>query len=198
MKTSAIYTLPVTLLALLFLITLTTAQELGPELRPSPDGQELVCWFDHDAGSFVGTIRSILVRSKSDPDMPLFSFAGTSRSTNAAWNSVSTRCVIVNEVDRGRMLVWLVYKEKSGKWHERLLDVIAPIEAAFLKARGDRDLPMFQVHLEKIEWISDTQLRFHVWANGNEPDLASSGTYQVDINAELADAKPTMKRAPIK
>ena len=198
MKTSVTYMLPVTFLALLFSITRTTAQELGPELRSSPDGRDLVCWFDHDAGALIGKTRSILVRSKSDPDMPLFSFAGTSRSTDAAWNSISTRCVIVNEVDWERTLVWLVYKDKSGKWQERLLNVMAPIEAAYRQAIGNKDHPGFRVHVDKMEWISDTQLRFFVWSNRNDPDLASSGTYQVDINTELPDVKPTMTRVPIK
>lgn len=198
MKTSATYRLPLTLLALLLSNTLATAGERRPELRSSPDGQAFVCWFDHHGDAPVGETRSILLRSESDPDMPVFSFVGFSRFTDAAWNSASTRCVIVNEVDWERTLVWLVCKDESGKWHERRLDVVAPIKAVYHQAIGNKDHPGFRLHLDKSEWISGTQLRFSVRSNGNDPDLDSSGTYQVEINAELPDAKPTMTKVSFK
>jgi hypothetical protein len=189
----------ITTLGLLVVVlssTLARAQELAREIRRSPDGRHFVGWFDHDAGAPFGMTRSVVFRSTSDSGADIFSFVGTSRFTDAAWNPASTRCVITNEVNWEKTFVWLVYEDKSDKWLSRKLDVLAPMEAAYRRAIGDKDLPGFRLHLDKIEWLSDTQARFLVWSNLNDPKLVSSGRYLVTIDTKVPEAAPTMIKIP--
>jgi hypothetical protein len=168
------------------------AEDSTREIRRSPDGHQFVAWFDHDAGAPIGIARCIILRDEFDSDATLFSFVGPSRFTNAAWSPSSTRCVITNEVDWERTLVWVIYKDRADKWLSRKLDVLAPVEAAYRQAIGDKDSPGFRAHLDKIEWLSGTRVRFLVWSNLNDPKLASSGRYWVMIDTQSPDAKPEM------
>lgn len=55
---------------------------------------------------------------------------------------------------------------------------------------------MFRPYLDKIEWQSDTQVRFLVWSNLNDPKLASSGKYWVTMDTEAPEAALTMIKIP--
>ncbi|WP_265595002.1 hypothetical protein [Haloferula sp. BvORR071] len=166
----------------------------GEQASWSPDGRIVAAWFDHDGGKPFGVTRSIAVRDSSDPDSTLFSFVGTSRSTQAAWNANSTACVVANEVNWEKALVWLVSKDDKGQWRSRELGVIAPLEAAYRRSIGEKDHPGFRVHVEKIEWHTGSELRFLVWANGHNPELASSGNYQVSFDIGKPGAEPVVEK----
>ncbi len=160
----------------------------------SPDGRLCVAWFDHDSGEPLGTTRSIALRDPSDPDNTLFSFVGTSRSTQAAWNEKSTACVIANELSWEKTQVWLVAKDDKGQWQSRELKVLAPLEAAYRSSIGDKDHPGFRAHVEKIEWLEGTQLRFVISANGQDPQLSYAGTYQVSFDTAKPGAEPVAEK----
>lgn len=166
----------------------------GNQICWSPDGRLCAAWFDHEAGEPLGATRSIVLRDPSDSDNTLFSFVGASRSTQAAWNASSTACVIANEVSWEKTLVWLVSKDDTRRWQSRELNVVAPLEAAYRRAIGEKDHPGFRVHVEKIEWLAGTQLRFLVRANGNDPELASSGSYQVSFDLAKPGAEPVVEK----
>ena len=167
-----------------------SSSELPGEAHWSPDKLLFAAWFDHNGGKPLGVTRSIVLRSASDPDTTLFSYVGPSRSTRAAWNSTSTACVIAQEVNWEKTMVWLVSKDTKDQWQPHELKVIAPIEVAYRRAIGDKDHPGFRVHLEKIEWLTGTQVQFHVAANRHDSPLASSGTWQVSVDTGKPDAEP--------
>lgn len=166
----------------------------GKQLCWSPDGRLLAAWFDHDGGEPLGATRSIVLRDESNSDNTLFSFVGVSRSTQAAWNANSTACLIANELSWEKTLVWLVTKDDKGQWRSRELKVLAPLEAAYRRSIGDKDHPGFRAHVEKIEWLEGTQLRFVVSANGQDPQLSYAGTYQVSFDTGKPGAEPVAEK----
>ena len=103
------------LVAVFLSSTLGSAQEPAREIRRSPDGRYYVGWFDHDAGAPFGIIRPVVVRSASDPH-DIFSFVSVPRSTDAAWNAASTRCVIADAPDNGGLTTWLIYQKTPQGW----------------------------------------------------------------------------------
>lgn len=169
----------------------------GPQSAPStlfsPDHAHYVAWSDVEAGTPIGLIRPVVVRHAGGQEN-LFSFVTIpGQATQAAWNSASTRCVITDQPDNGYANAWLIYKEGADKWLWRRLDPLAPLEADHLRALGGRAL--FRPFLDKIEWLSDTKLRFLVRCNLNNPELTSSGRYWATIDVQTQDAVPQITKA---
>src|SRR5687767_1534447 len=120
------------LFAVLISSVLATAQEPVREIRRSPDGRYFVGWFDYDAGAPFGLIRPIVVRSSSD-FYDIFSFVSVPRSTDAAWNAASTKCVIADAPDNGGPKTWLVYQKTPQEWASREIEPFATLYEAFRK-----------------------------------------------------------------
>ena len=161
----------------------------------SPDRQCYVAWFDAHSASPIGEVRPVIFRRVNDSE-DLFSFVTIpGQATQAAWNSASTRCVIGDQPDNGSIFVRLVYKEKPDRWLWKKIDPLAPIYAAYLHAMGGKDIPLFRPYLDKVEWLTDTQVRFLIGCNlgGHEPK-AVAGRYYVTIDFQTPDQAPAMKK----
>jgi hypothetical protein len=168
----------------------------GAAVCHSPDKKHYVGWFDtEESGLPAKTLRSVVVCSSDW--MPLFSFVTLpGQRTQAAWNSTSTHCVISDQPDNGGATVWLVYKKPEEEWQSRKLDPLQPLWVAHKEALKDRDTPLFRPFIEKVEWLSDTQVRFLIWSNLNNPSLATSGKYHVTIDVSSATAEPVVSKIP--
>jgi hypothetical protein len=133
------------------------------EVRKSPDGLFYVGWFDLDAGEPFGIIRPVVVRSATDLQ-DIFSFVSTPRDTKAAWNPASNRCVIADAPDNGGPKVWLVYQKSLDEWAHREIEPFATIYTSFRKTDPDVHY-LFRPSILKIEWLSDTRVRFRGYCN---------------------------------
>lgn len=182
--------------------TPTTLKTGGPQPFESvlyaPDHQHYVAWFDSRPGPVLGEARTVVFRAtlsaRDDDASDYFSFATAPAWTQAAWNSASTSCVITDQPDNGSVFAWLISTDKSHKWSTRKIDPLVPVYAAYKQAMGEKDLPMFRPALDRIEWLSDTRVRFLIWSNLNDPKLASSGRFWVTIDTLSPQAESTMER----
>lgn len=167
------------------LMQVSAYQPVAPpvrEIRPSPDGKFFVAWLDHDAGPPIGEIRSIILRYTTDQES-LFSFVSSPRYTDAAWNPSSTRCVIADAPDNGGPRTWLVSKPPEGQddWVARKIDPFAAVYKAFRQADPEV-YHLFRPSFLKIEWLSETKVRFRGFCN--------TGTYQLTVDATAPDKEP--------
>ncbi len=171
------------LLAAILTNPFAMAQDNAREIRRSPDGRFYGGWFDHDAGAPFGIIRPIVVRSTTGV-YDIFSFVSVPRSTDAAWNAASTRCVIADAPDNGGPNTWLVYRRGPDQWASRELDPFAPLYEAFLKA--DPGAQLFRPSILKITWLSNTEVRFRGYCN--------TGTYLITMDTAAPEKLPETKK----
>ena len=151
------------LLATVLSLSAAGAEDDVREIRKSPDGLFYVGWFDHDAGPSFGIIRPVMVRSAGGIH-DIFSFVSTPRDTKAAWNAASNRCVIADAPDNGGPKVWVVYQKNPGEWAHREIEPFATIYTAFRKTDPEVH-QLFRPAILKIEWLSDTKVRFRGYCN---------------------------------
>jgi hypothetical protein len=164
--------------------TLASAQEPAREIRRSPDGRYYVGWFDHDAGAPFGIIRPVVVRSASDP-YDIFSFVSVPRSTDAAWNAASTRCVIADAPDNGGPKTWLIYQKTPWEWASIKIEPFATLYEAFRKSDPGVD-HLFRPSILKIEWLSDSKVRFRGYCN--------IGTYLITMDTASPNKPPETQK----
>lgn len=172
------------LVAVVLSSTLAGAQDPAREIRRSPDGRYYVGWFDYDAGPPFGIIRPVVVRSASDP-YDIFSFVSVSRSTDAAWNAASTRCVIADAPDNGGPKTWLVYQKTPQEWVTVKIDPFETLYAAFRKTDPEMD-HLFRPSILKIEWLSDSKVRFRGYCN--------IGTYLITMDTASPSKSPETQK----
>lgn len=158
------------------------------EILPSPDGRFFVAWLDHDEGPPIGEIRSIFLRSATDQET-LFSFVSSPRDTRAAWNPSSTCCVIADAPDNGGPRTWLVSKppENEDGWKASRIEPFAELEQAHLRADPEVH-HLFRPSFSKIEWLSDTKVRFRARCN--------SGNYLLTMDVASADKATKVEKLP--
>jgi hypothetical protein len=155
---------------------LAHADEAVREIRHSPNGKYLVAWFDQDTGEPLRHMRSVVLCA-SDDSAPLYSFVTNPRYTDAAWNPSSNRCIIADAPDNGGPIIWLLLKTGDGTWRPVQLDPFASLEKDFYSK--PRTSTLFRPSLLKIEWLSDTKVRFRGYCN--------SGTYLMTMDAAAPD-----------
>lgn len=172
------------LLLLAFSATLSSAQDLAREIRRSPDGRYFAGWFDRDAGDPFGLVRVVVVRSATDP-ASLFSFVSSPRSTQAAWNAASTQCAVVDAPDNGGPKVWLVYRKDPQEWAVREVEPFATLYEEFRKSDPEVRR-LFRPSISKINWITDTQVRFRGYCN--------TGTYLITIDTAAPKQPPALEK----
>jgi hypothetical protein len=136
----------------------------GPKckVRHSPDKKHLVAWFDQDVGQPLRDMRSVVLCA-SDDSAPIFSFVSIPRYTEAAWNPSSDRCIIADAPDNAGPVIWLLQKNSRGDWNPGLLEPFASLEKEFYDKPAQTSL--FRPSLLKIEWLSDTKIRFRGYCN---------------------------------
>lgn len=156
------------------------------EIRQSPDGKSFVAWVDRDFGPPVGEIRSVILRVVSGGGMP-FSLVTYPRHTWAAWNSSSTRCVIADAPDNGGPTTWLVVKDSSPDgWSVRKIEPFAALATDYYRQHPGGS-PPYRPWYRKIEWISDTQIRFDFTHNNRARHLI---TFDTDAPNKAPVTKP--------
>lgn len=158
------------------------------EFRQSPDKKHLVAWFDQNVGKPLGEMRSVVLCA-SDDAAPLFSFVSVPRYTDAAWNPSSDRCIIADAPDNGGPVVWLVQKNSRGDWSPGQLDPFASLAADFYSQQSDGKQPrstLFRPSLLKIEWLTDTKIRFRGYCN--------LGTYLMTMDTASPDTAAKVER----
>lgn len=166
------------------LCTLTSAPEPTREIRRSPDSRYFVGWFDYDAGSPIGLIRPVVVRSASDP-FDIFSFVSVPRYTDAAWNAASTQCVIADAPDNGGPKTWLVYQKTPQEWATRELEPFATLYEAFRKTDPEvRHL--FRPSILRITWLSESRVQFRSYCN--------TGTYMITMDTSAPKDPPAIMK----
>ena len=167
-----------------FLAASAVADDRVRETRPSPDGRYFVGWFDYDAGEPFVLVRTIVMRSVSNP-YNIFSLVSLPRYTDAAWNAASNRCVIADAPNNGGPRTWLIYQKTSEEWATRELDPFATLETAFRKTDPEvRHL--FRPSILKMTWLSDTQLRLRGYCN--------TGTYFITLDTAAPKQPPKTKK----
>ncbi|MEZ0274961.1 MAG: hypothetical protein ACAH88_08655 [Roseimicrobium sp.] len=152
------------------------AAEPVREFRKSPDGKYLVAWFDQNVGEPLGDMRSVVLCA-SDDSAPLFSFVSMPRYTDAAWNPSSNRCIIADAPDNAGPVIWLLVRTGNGSWNPAEIKPFASLEKEFYSKPPTSTL--FRPSLLKIEWLSDTKIRFRGYCN--------SGTYLMTMDAAEPD-----------
>ena len=175
--------LPLIVSILTLLGQFTRAEAGEREIRLSPDGLYFVGWYDHDAGKPFGEVRSIILRSLSDP-YGIFSVASVPRATDAEWNPTSTHCVIADAPDNGGPNTWLIYRKKDDQWASLKLDPFKGLYAEFTKTPHGAQL--FRPSILKVNWVSDTTVSFHAYCN--------LGTYLITVDTKQADKNPISKK----
>ena len=165
--------LPLIVSTLTLLSTFVRAEEGAREVRLSPDGRYFIGWYDHDAGRPFGVVRPIVLRSVSDP-YDIFSIVSVPRSTDAKWNTTSTRCVIADAPDNGGPNTWLVFRKNESEWTSMKLDPFKDLYAQFSKTPHGATL--FRPSILKIRWISETVVSFHAYCN--------LGTYMITLDTK--------------
>ncbi|RBP44456.1 hypothetical protein DES53_104277 [Roseimicrobium gellanilyticum] len=144
------------------------------EIRHSPDKKYLVAWFDQDVGEPLRDMRSVVLCA-SDDSAPLFSFVSNPRYTDAAWNASSNLCIIADAPDNGGPVIWLLRMNEKGDWQPEVLDPFASLSKEFY------DIPdrasLFRPSLLKIEWLSETKVRFRGYCN--------LGTYFMTVDTTM-------------
>jgi hypothetical protein len=168
---------------LTLLSSFTRAEEGAREIRLSPDGHYFVGWYDHDAGKPFGVVRPIMLRSVSDA-YDIFSVVSVPRTTDAAWNPTSTKCVIADAPDNGGPNTWLVYRKNEYEWASIKLDPFKVLYAEFSKTPHGATL--FRPSILKISWVSETTVSFHAYCN--------LGTYLITIDTKGKDKNPVSKK----
>jgi hypothetical protein len=173
------------LLATGFMMATVFAHAADPvrEFRKSPDGKYFVAWFDQDVGKILGEMRSVVLCA-SDDSAPLFSFVSMPRYTDAAWNPSSTRCIIADAPDNGGPVVWLLVKTGEGSWNPVEIKPFASLSKDFYNA--PKNTSLFRPSLLKIEWLSDTKIRFRGYCN--------SGTYLMTMDVTEPDKTPELEK----
>jgi hypothetical protein len=153
----------------LLAIILTTAASssladpLANDSRPSPDGHWMVSWHckrTWQPDSCTGTLlrqadgRAFFTRQTND------------RYITAAWNSRSTKCLVLDAPDNASSYFWLV-RVRSGRAAVERLDyetITREIEHEIPRARTPRNA-LSRSGIEKITWISDSRLRLYIIYN---------------------------------
>ena len=150
------------------------------EVRLSPDGRFYVGWFDHAAGSPFGEVRAIVFRSTSDPH-DFFSRVSVPRSTDAAWNAKSTRCVLADAPDNGGPRVWLISEKAPQEWTSREIDPFSTLYEEFRKTDPEVR-KLFRPSILNIKWLSETEVSFRGYCN--------TGTYDITLDTSIPTATP--------
>jgi hypothetical protein len=172
------------LCALLLFGALATAQDQAKEIRPSPDGNYYVSWFDYDAGAPLGRIRPVVVRATSD-SYDIFSFVSVPRYTDAAWNAASTRCVLADAPDNAGPKTWLVYQKSPQQWATEEIEPFETLHKAYRQTDPDvRHL--FRPSIIKISWLSNTEVCFRGYCN--------TGTYLITVDTANPKGTPRTKK----
>lgn len=157
------------------------------EIYYSPNNHYYVGWFDFDAGKPFGIIRPILLRSSNDP-YDIFSRVSVPRSTQAAWNSSSTKCFIADAPDNAGPVSWLVCKKtplEAEQWETITLDPFAQIYNQFRKTDPEVHR-LFRPSILKVDWLSDSILRLRGYCN--------TGTYLITIDTTKPLTTPTIQK----
>ena len=179
--------MPRILLIIVSILTLlspfTRAEDDEREIHLSPDGHYFVGWYDHDAGLPFGIVRAIMLRSVSG-SYDIFSVVSVPRSTDAEWNSTSTRCVIADAPDNGGPNTWLVYRKDEYEWASTKLDPFKVLYAEF--SETPHGATLFRPSILKISWISETTVSFHAYCN--------LGTYLITVDTKEPDKNPISKK----
>ena len=131
--------------------------------------------------------RPRMVRSVVVLPAPLrpSSMVSSPRGTQAAWNPSSTRCVIADAPDNGGPVTWLVSKGEFGEWVSRKIDPFSVIEKAYYKTDKPPRHPL-RPAFSKIEWITDTKVRFRSHCN--------SGTYLLTVDVTALKKPPETQK----
>jgi hypothetical protein len=156
------------------------------EIRRSPDGKMFVAWVDQDLGPPFDTIRSIFLRSATDPET-CFSVVTSPRYTDAAWNPSSTRCVIADAPDNGGPRTWLVERKSpsDSEWQSRQIEPFRELGKQFYEADPEVH-HLFRPAFSSIDWISETKVQFHASCN--------TGTYLLTIDTDRRDNTPVAEK----
>jgi hypothetical protein len=156
------------------------------EIRRSPDGKVFVAWVDQDLGPPLGTIRSIFLRYAIDQDT-LFSVVSSPRDTKAAWNPSSSRCIIADAPDNGGPRTWLVVRKSpdAWEWKSRVIEPFQELYKEFRKTDPEVHR-LFRPSLLKIEWISETKVRFRAYCN--------TGTWLLTMDMDRPDEAPVSEK----
>ncbi|MEK7952378.1 hypothetical protein [Luteolibacter soli] len=156
------------------------------EIRRSPDGKMFVAWADQQLGPPFGEIRSIFLRYANDQDT-LFSVVSSPRDTKAGWNPGSSRCIIADAPDNGGPRTWLVTHESPDvwEWKTRVIEPFGKLEKEFRESDPDVH-QLFRCSIFKIEWLSDTKVRFRAWCN--------TGTYFLTMDTDHPEAPPVEEK----
>ncbi|MCW1924017.1 hypothetical protein OKA05_15725 [Luteolibacter arcticus] len=156
------------------------------EIRSSPDGKMFVAWVDHDLGPPLGEIRSIFLRYAIDQDT-LFSVVSSPRDTQAAWNPSSSRCVIADAPDNGGPRTWLAVHKSPDEWEwqTRLIEPFRELEKKFRESDPEVH-QLFRPSFLKIEWLSNTKVRFRAYCN--------TGTYFLTLDTDRPDEPPVEEK----
>jgi len=172
------------LFAVLISSVLADAKVPVREIRRSPNGRYFVAWFDYEAGAPIGLIRPVMIRSTSDP-YDIFSFVSIPRSTDAAWNTASTQCVIADAPDNGGPTTWLIYRKRPQEWASKVIDPFTTLYESFRKT--DPEIRhLFRPSILKITWLSDTKVQFRGYCN--------TGTYLITIDTTKPNQSPLTKK----
>jgi hypothetical protein len=167
---------------------LLSASEPKCEIRHSPDKKHLVAWFDQDVGQPLRDMRSVVLCA-SDDSTPLFSFVSIPRYTKAAWNPSSDRCLIADAPDNAGPVVWLLQKNSKGDWSPSLLEPFTSLATEFYNKQSEGKEPrstLFRPSLLKIEWLTDTKIRFRGYCN--------LGTYLMTMDTASPDTAAKVEK----
>jgi len=156
------------------------------EIRRSPDGKMFVAWADQQLGPPFGEIRSIFLRYANDQDT-LFSVVSSPRDTQAAWNPVSSRCVIADAPDNGGPRTWMAIHESPDVWEWKtcMIEPFRELERKFRESDPEVH-HLFRPSFLGIEWISDTKVRFRAYCN--------TGTYFLTFDTDRPDEAPVEEK----
>lgn len=166
-------------LALTFLaVALAASIKLnGAEPSPlvvhySPDKSAFIAWSDYDAGRPLGMIRSIVLRQSND-EWVSFGLVTTPRTTDAAWNAASTRCLLSDAPDNGNLFVWLIEKNSEAPtWRPVSLNPLATVERQFHTT--DHGSSLWRPSVLKMSWTDDTSIELRCYCN--------LGTYLITVD----------------
>jgi hypothetical protein len=189
------------LFATIFALTPTSRADSPSHVsRPSPDGQWLVAWTCN--GNRQADSCSITVSHHADLRV-LFSHQTSDRDIQAAWSSDSSKCLLLEAPDNANTCLWLLRVRGRNLITEEIKSekISASIESTLAAAHRSESAAI-RSGIQKIEWLSTTELRLHVIYNAipvivlldvakpQSPEIRVRSEFEKEFNAMVAAIEP--------
>lgn len=148
----------------------------------SPDESHILEWSDHDAGDTFGKIRKIVFRDAVQP-FPILTFISVPKSTDAQWNSTSSKIILADAPDSEEPRVWLIRKNDDDRWIKERVHLFVGLRTKFAERGQDS---AFNPLILDISWESDALVSFHI--------ISKIGTFLIKVDtADMTVAPITMQ-----